>query len=121
VSGVEVPRLGSLKDKILRDYLIKKSSREIAKNRVFTLGIIGILGALQAPKEAVNNLVSNWENYVNLELFMEGAKEHQEVEMMQEYETLWKHVRPKLNIMKDENGRNITSLSIESLKPKIEA
>lgn len=98
-SGVSIPRLGSIKDFVLRDYLVKQARKEVHKNQLMAYSAMA-MAALVKSKELQGAILKTWNDYLNLEMFMEGQKEQEELDMREEYE-FWKSVKPKLNIGKD--------------------
>lgn len=114
MSGVEVPPLGSLKDRVLRAYLLKQAHKEVIKNKVFAHAAICLASLSGNPKGVADDIISAWGDYMNLEMYLESTNEKIVETMKEEYE-YWKKVRPKLNISKGKDGG--ISLSMESLKP----
>lgn len=98
VSGVEVPKLGSLKDRMLRQYLARKANKEIALNKM----LAQIASASGGPGNDAwhKSISSTFNNYVNMELYLEGEIEKREDSMMQDFE-YWKTVKPVAIIGKD--------------------
>lgn len=113
VSGVKVPPLGSMQDRIYRDFLTRRSYKEVTKNRIVTLAAIATANMSKSPKALLDDLLNTYSDYMNLEMFMETVKQETETMMKEEFE-FWRKVRPKINISKDGKG---ASLSVESLKP----
>lgn len=98
MSGVEVPKLGSSKDIVLREYLLYKANKEVTKNKIF---VQSSLITAAAHSEIQKKLIESWNEYVNMELYLEEQKVEQERSMQEEYE-YWKMVKPKIS--KDEKG-----------------
>lgn len=98
VSGVEVPKLGSSKDIVLREYLVYKANKEVTKNKIF---VQSALVAASEHQEIQKKLTGTWNDYVNMELYLEEQKVELERSMQEEY-TYWKTVKPKIS--KDEKG-----------------
>ena len=112
-SGVKVPPLGSLQDKILRQYQLKKAFKEVSKQKAIVLGLIAVAGANKASKSVLELVLSTFDDYSSQELYLERALEEMEKDMRQELE-FWKLTKPKVSKGKD--GK--LELSIGSLKPK---
>jgi len=113
VSGVEVPKLGSAKDKILRHYLIKKASKEVSKNKVMAFMALAVANLSKSPQKTLDEILRTWNDYVNQELYLEAVNEQQETDMREEFE-FWRKISPKVNIRKDGG----LELSVSSLKSK---
>lgn len=97
MSGVEVPPLGTLKDKIARQYLAKRASKEVALNKLLAqIALSGSPGSDQWNK----TVSSTFNNYVNMELYLEGEVEKREEDMRASFE-YWRKVRPTAKIEKD--------------------
>lgn len=115
LSGVKVPPLGSYKDKIYRDYLTKQGLKEVYKHKVLALSAIALSAGLQNAEAQARQVIEAFDNYSNMEMFLDRVKEELETTMREEYE-FWKDSRPKINISKD--GK--PSLSVSTLIPKTE-
>lgn len=92
VSGVQVPKLGSSKDIVLRDYLIYKANKEVTKNKIF---VQSSLVTAAAHPEIQKRLTETWNDYVNMELYLEEQRVEMERSMQEEY-AYWKTVKPKV-------------------------
>jgi hypothetical protein len=106
VSGVAVPKLGSLQDRLARQYLARRADKEVAKNKVLAMAAVAS-GGPDNDKWA-KEVSSVFGNYVNLELFLEGEVEKQERDMQREFE-YWKTVKP--TVVKGKDG----SLSVKGI------
>jgi hypothetical protein len=110
-SGIEVPRLGSLKDRILRRFQMEESKKEIKKNSL--LAFI----AVHSPtfedagkaKEWSKRISTIWTEYSSLELgleIIENEDDNKEVDsvkaMTLAYTEFVKKLSPQLT---KENGR----------------
>lgn len=113
LSGVKVPRLGSLHDRIYREYLTKRAVKKVNQTKVVAQAAIAVANMSKTPKETVEAIVHAFSDYVNMELYLENVRTETEQMMRDEYE-YWKKSRPKVNISKD--GKSL-SLSMSSLKP----
>lgn len=102
VSGVEVPKLNSPKDIVLREFLVKEANREIHRNKVMAYNALAVANLSKNGTELVKEISKSWNDYVNVALFMEEVNAQVEMDMQQEY-AFWKNVAPKINIGK--NGK----------------
>lgn len=98
VSGVKIPKLGSSKDIVLREFLIYKANKEVTKNKIFVQ--TALVTAAQHT-EIQRKLTDTWNDYVNMELYLEEQKVEMERSMQEEY-AYWKTVKPK--VTKDAEG-----------------
>ena len=105
VSGVKVPKLGSLQDRILRNYLTKRASREVGKNKLLAQIATAVGGESKEWSSAISRI---WSDYVNMEFFLEGADDEREADMKNQFE-YWTKVKPV--IVKDKDGK----LSVKGL------
>lgn len=113
LSGVKVPKLGSIHDKLYREYLTKRALKEVNKNKVMAQAAIAMANVSKTPRETVQAVIDAFSDYVNMELFLENVKYETEQILRDEYE-FWRKVRPKIKINKDGKG---ATLSVSSLKP----
>ena len=67
--------------------------------------------AAAGQTEVVNSISSLWNNYVNLETFLEDEVKQREIDMQEEYQ-YWAKVKPQL--VKDKDGKYL----ITGLKAK---
>lgn len=114
VGGTPLPKLGSMKDRVLREFLTKRAIKEVNKHKVVALSGIAMANMSKTPDATVRELVGAYSTFVSMELFLDNVIEDAEQMMSDEYQ-FWKKVRPKINISKD--GKSAT-LSVSSLKPK---
>lgn len=94
VSGVKVPKLGSYADRMARDYLIKRASKEVYRDKLLVQIAQNTAGD---SKEISQHIVNTWNDYVGFAYFMDDKKYQKEVDMRKEYD-FWKKVRPKLKL-----------------------
>lgn len=112
LSGVKVPKLGSLQDKVYRQYLTKESQLEVEKTK------FAMLQAMTSPtfddagkaRDWHAKIKKAWANYLSLE-FNVDIPEHteKELQMMEYYENVVKHLKPKLE--KSQKGLAVRGLS----------
>jgi hypothetical protein len=112
ISGVKLSPLGSYKDRVMREFLNKRALKEVYKHKVIALSGIGASAMLQNPKQLVDQIFEAFDNYSNMEIYLENVKQELETSMREEYE-FWKDSRPKVNISKDGKA----SLSVSSMIP----
>lgn len=107
-SGVKVPKLGSYKDSVLRQFMLMESKKNINLNQIQAY----IAMAAGDSKQWQANIKKIWSSYIALELGMEVEDEEKatlnsEKEMMSQYEAVRK-LRPKL-IVDRKNGKLIVT------------
>lgn len=99
LSGVKVPKLGSLQDKVYRQYLTKESQLGVEKTK-FTM-----LQTLTNPtfddtgkaRDWHSKIKKAWANYLSLEFNVDIPENtEKELQMMEYYENVVKHLKPKL-------------------------
>ena len=92
VTGFKLPKLGTVQDRVIRQFLTKESEREIKKTQL--LAIIAVQ-SLPAEDDRVKKL---WKEYLALEYGLE-IPEHsdQEMQMMEYYQKVVKHLKPQLS------------------------
>lgn len=98
VSGVEVPKLGSLKDVMARQYLARRANKEIALNKM--LAQIASSNGGAGNTEWHKSISSTFNNYVNMALYLEGEVEKREEDMQEQFK-YWKTIKPVAIIGKD--------------------
>ena len=99
VSGVSVPKLGSIQDVIARKYLVKKAQKDVYLNRL-TAQIASGIGA--GDSKWLKSITEMWNNYVGLAFYMESEIEQREEHMRAEYDLI-KDLKPVM--FKDKDGR----------------
>lgn len=112
MSGVDVPRLGSVKDKILRKYLLKRIEKDLVLHKL----VANIAMATGDSKDWVRMVTNTWNKYVTLAYFMEGEEESKEVDMKKEYE-YWRKLKPKMKSTKE--GLIVSGIPEEHLQSKV--
>ena len=113
IAGVKLSPLGSYRDRVMREFLSKRAVKEVYKHKVVALAAVAATAGLQNPETHAKRVLDAFDNYSNMEIYLEAVKQEQEISMREEYE-FWKNSRPKLNIGKDKG----LSLSVSSLIPK---
>lgn len=101
MSGAEVPRLGSVKARILNKYIQRKTETRIAQARVFAQAAHDLSGS--------KSLAGFWSTYVNLEYGLDSRERGREDSMRKEYDKI-KHLRPTLKISK-EHGLEVEGIA----------
>lgn len=113
LSGVQVPPLGSPQDRLFRAFLTKRAVKEVYKHKIFALSAVATAGMLKDSSGMAKAILDAFDNYSNMEHYLENVKAEYEISMKDEYE-FWKNSRPKVNISKDGKA----SLSLSTLIPK---
>ncbi len=110
VSGVKVPRLGSVEDRVIRQYLTKEAQKETKKAQLLALI------AINSAQTTDQNEASEWLNkvrkifnvYLGLEYGVEIPEQTEiEVKMSNYYEKVVKKM--KLKLSKDGTGQLVVS------------
>jgi hypothetical protein len=106
LSGVKVPKLGSLQDRVYRDYMTRESQLEAEKMTFIMMQTMMIptfdnQGKAREWSEKVKRV---WSNYLALQYGLE-ISEHteKELQMMEYYQSVVKHLKPTLEKNKDGN------------------
>ncbi len=107
VSGVKVPKLGSIQDRVMRDFLTKQANKEIYKTKL--LAQLAISNSKN--KEASDEVMETWNNYVNLEAFLEDQSKQRVMDMQEEY-AYWKTTKPKLR-RTEKGGVEVVGLKVK--------
>lgn len=111
LSGTKVPPLGSLQDRMYRKYMTKESQLEVEKMKM------QMLTALTSPsisdpnkaREWTASIKKHWASYLSAQFHTEmPEKTEKEVQMMEYYENVVKHLKPKLE--KSGKGLNVKGL-----------
>lgn len=106
LSGVKLPKLGSIQDRIYRDYLVKEAQLEAKKTEMVMLMTL-TNPTIQDPakyREWSGSIKGLWTQYLSMLLNVE-LPEHtkKEVEMLEYYQNTMKHA--KLKLSKDKAGK----------------
>src|SRR5579859_6380867 len=99
LSGVKVPKLGSLHDRLYREYLTKENELEAEKMKIVMLNTL-TNPTIEDPgkaREWSSTIKKHWARYLSLQ-FNTDIPEHteKEIQMMEYYENVVKHLKPKL-------------------------
>ena len=97
MSGVKVSKLGSLQDRLSRQYLYKRVKKEVALNSLLANLVI----STHNSKEWQSKISTVWSNYMNLASYLEDEVEQRELDMKREYER-WKNIIPE--VKQDSSG-----------------
>lgn len=106
-SGVKVPKLYSIQDRVLRQYQMLETRKNLQHAKLLTQVAIGT-GA--GDKDWFNNINSIWSEFVNLECGSISEVKDRENEMRKEYEK-YRYLKPKITMGK--NGLEVTGLDIK--------
>lgn len=105
VSGVKVPKLHSIQDKMARAYLTKKVVKEVSFNKILAQIAVGVGGP--DSKNWSREIGAMWSNYANQAFYMDDEVSKREQEMQEEFQT-WKQVTPEIHFSKE--GLKLTKL-----------
>lgn len=112
LSGIEVPKLGSLKDRVYRDYLTKENQLEAEKAKLL------MLVALTNPTISDPNKARDWSgkvkkiwaDYLALQFNTDmPVKNEKEAQMAEYYENVVKHLKPVIE--KSSSGYKVQGLN----------
>lgn len=105
VSGVKVPKLGTMQDRVMREYLYKTAQLEIKRTEFM------MLAALTGPnllnpndkRSWASSISKSWRQYMSLEYNLEMTEHtERELELIEYYTSTVKNA--KLQIRVDEKG-----------------
>ena len=108
VSGVKVPKLGSLLDIQARGYLTKRVSKEIAFAELLAQVAIGVGGGAKGWADKIKSV---WSKYISAVYYLQDEIEVQETRMREEYE-YWKKVKPKIYKEKGKPGLYVKGIKL---------
>lgn len=115
-SGIKVHKLGSPQDRVIRQYLVKVSEKEIAKTQLMAMLVSNSISFAteSSAREWTDRVRKVFTNIMGLEYGIE-VPEFSDVEskMIKEYQTKVKHLKPKLK--RDAKGR-FTVTGLDSMK-----
>ena len=120
LSGIKVPKLGSIQDIIYRQFLDKKSKKEVAKNKMLALLAInsGAFETSDSRDKWSEQVKSAWTSYMGLEYGIEIPEHTDHERRMLEYYN--KKVKPLKAVIRSngKKGRHqkIIVEGLESLK-----
>lgn len=116
-AGVKVPKLGTMHDRVLRNYLTKESALEISKMRFTMLQtmVTPDLKSEQAKTAWLDEVKQSWDSYLSALLLYELPKEAPKDKLLREYyENVIAKIKPV--ITKDKKTGN---LSVTGIDPKL--
>lgn len=112
LSGVKVPKLGSLHDRIYREYMTKESQLEAEKMKLvmMTTMMTPTFDDAGRAREWSEKIKTIWSSYLALQYCVEiPEKNEREMEMLEYYSTVVKHLKP--TIEKTKEGGIVKGLS----------
>lgn len=115
-SGVKMHKLGSPQDRVIRQYLVKESDKEIAKTQLMAMLVSNSIPFANesASREWADRVKKVFSSYMGLEYGIEIPEfSNKETEMIEHYQKKVKHLKPKLH--RDKKGR-FTVSGLDSLK-----
>lgn len=98
VSGLKVPKLNSLNDRMARSYLLKRVGKEIALNKILAQIAIGV--SEPGDKVWTRTITNLWGEYITKAYYMDSQEDESANDMAQEYKE-WVNKKLKLEIQKD--------------------
>ena len=96
-SGVKVPKLYSIQDRVLRQFQILETRKNLQLGKIISQAAIG---TGNRERDWFNSINSTWNDYVNLECGVMSEIKNREEDMVKEYER-YRHLRPKMFFGKD--------------------
>jgi hypothetical protein len=97
LSGIKVPKLGSVQDRTFRAFMQKKVGQETSVTKL--LAQIAVAEG-NGDKSWVRSITTTFNDYLRSMYYLEAEHEDLEQDMLQQYNK-FKHIRPKLVIEKD--------------------
>lgn len=113
LSGVTVPRLGSVQDRVIRQFMSKESEKEVKKTNLLALLVVNSGNAstpsdLEKWEEKVKNVFTD---YMELELgYKLPETNKKEMEMLDYYTKHVKNLRPTLHAEAGKQGLIVKGL-----------
>jgi hypothetical protein len=107
LSGVKLPKLGSLQDRIIRAHVTRESEKEVKKTQMLAMLVANSVdfGSQQAANTYEGKVKNLWNRYIALEYGLELAPEKEkEVQMLEFYQGFVKNLRPVLH---NEGGKPV--------------
>lgn len=98
MSGVKVPRLGSVQDITLRAFMRKKANQELTHSRLLAQVAMGVGGS--GNKSWSRSITNTWNAYVRAMTYTTSEIEEIEKDLQEEYKLI-AHLRPTVEIAKD--------------------
>jgi hypothetical protein len=117
VSGVKVPKLGSLEDRILRQFLIKESEKEAKKTYMLAMIAANSIQFTdqQAATEWEQKVKKIYNQYLGLEYGIEIPEhDERELQLLEYYQNTVKKLRPKLV----NEGGKLTVFGLDKINPQ---
>ena len=96
LSGIPVPKLGSIQDRTIRAFMHKKGGQEIAKTKLLAQIAISSGGS---DKSWARNISNIWGDYLRATYYLEAEREELQQDLTEQYKQ-FSHLRPKLVIAK---------------------
>lgn len=95
MSGIEVPKLGTVRDRVLRQYLTKESELESKKMQFQAL-----IAMMSMPQSGGDRIKKLWKDYLGLEFGVE-IPEHsdKEVQMYEYYAGVVSKLKPQIGMV----------------------
>lgn len=115
LSGVKLPKLGTLADRVMRMHVTRESERETKKTQLLALLAANSIDFdnQQSASAWEGRIKGIWNRYLALEYGIELAPEKEkELEMMDYYQGFVKHLKP---VMNNKDGK-FTVSGLESLQ-----
>ncbi|MCU1496042.1 MAG: hypothetical protein JWO62_3806 [Acidimicrobiaceae bacterium] len=113
LSGVKLPKLGTIQDRVYRDYMVKEAHLEAKKGEMMMLMAL-TNPSIEDPnkrREWADTIKGLWTRYLSLLMNVEIPEStEKEIQMMEYYQTV---VKPaKLRLFKDKDGNlNVSGLN----------
>lgn len=98
-TGVKVPKLGSLHDRMIQSYFLKESEKEIKKTQLLTFLAMNTIPATtkEGIQEYEGKIKKAWVKYLELEYGVKlPEKTEKEIILAEYYEKVVKRMKPKL-------------------------
>lgn len=110
VKGVTVPKLGSLQDRVIREYLSREADKEIKKVQLLAL----MVNSLTHKDD--DRPISIFKKYLSLELGIEIPEmSDKEQQMLDYYQTVVKPMKPTITIQGKGDKRRLVVSGLDAL------
>lgn len=116
MSGIQPPKLGSRRDRVMQAAMVKESEREVKKNSLLAFMAMNTVSARNTgdAQKQFDKITKAWSNYLELEFGMK-IPEHteKEVKMVEFYQRFVKNA--KLKVKYDKKKNHVVLQGLETL------
>lgn len=115
-AGVQLSQMGSLKDRILVKFQMREDMRSLSLHRIDYINTLATAKLAGLSKENIDLIQDSWRVYTETTLGLEAnitikAQADKDAEMLREYNELYRHMRPKIELSEDQTYLKVTGLT----------